>query len=587
MSYLSQLILSFFSHQFILVICVIIVFFISIMFIFLFLKNLNFSFNFGVILLATLIFLLITGSLSVLFYSSNLDLSFTTLIPVGFNNFLSFNFDFNYSIIVNQLLELISDLDKQQIILVICVIVYFFIISVIIIFLLLKLIYAIFIRFLRILNFLTSSILCFYNERRLIIFSVFVFFSFPIILACVTILVISYWQLTSPFSWILIAALSIFIKVISLLIYKFRHTLYDRLFTLYGKFNHICNFIINHKHYFRVKLIVAFLNLIVLVLIYFLPYRFILMCILGSINVILVTIARSFRVVETHDRLKKTPVWNFRSILEAIFNFKPSGGFKSSIRGVLYSAGFFGGFFEMGTSWDSDSCRYTDTSWDSDTSWNTDISWYTDTSWNNIPHSEIETTPESAVSAPSWNNIPHSEIETTPESAVSAKPEVDTTPDNVPTTQKDSLQFGFVTTLGNVPTIQGEKDSIQFGVDATPDVIRAAQKVKPTTYLPYPHQVNEPVRKALHHTLYTEQERDLFKSEKWTIYFNPDYFNKALLDDYSDKLNFHRDRVCAQSEEPWQALSLDPVPSTSTTPVPNEDSSNSSTTKKKGCCPIQ
>jgi len=46
----------------------------------------------------------------------------------------------------------------------------------------------------------------------------------------------------------------------------------------------------------------------------------------------------------------KTPVWNFRSILEAIFNFKPSGGFKSSIRGVLYSAGFFGGFFEMGTS---------------------------------------------------------------------------------------------------------------------------------------------------------------------------------------------------------------------------------------------
>ena len=542
MSYLSQLILSFFSHQFILVICVIIVFFISIMFIFLFLKNLNFSFNFGVILLATLIFLLITGFLSVLFYSSNLDLSFTTLIPVGFNNFLSFNFDFNYSIIVNQLLELISDLDKQQIILVICVIVYFFIISVIIIFLLLKLIYAIFIRFLKILNFLTSPILCFYNERRLIIFSFFVFFSFPIILACVTILVISYWQWTSPFSWILIAALSIFIKVISLLIYIFRHTLYDRLFTLYGKFNHICNFIINHKHYFRVKLIVAFLNLIVLVLIYFLPYRFILMCILGSINVILVTIARSFRVVETHDRLKKTPVWNFRSILEAIFNFKPSGDLKSIIRGVSYYVGSLGGFFESEASWDSDT---------------------------------------------SWNNIPHSEIETTPESAVSAKPEVDTTPDNVPTTQKDSLQFGFVTTLGNVPTIQGEKDSIQFGVDATPDVIRAAQKVKPTTYLPYPHQVNEPVRKALHHTLYTEQERDLFKSEKWTIYFNPDYFNKALLDDYSDKLNFHRDRICAQSEEPWPALSLDPVPSTSTTPVPNEDSSNSSTTKKKGCCPIQ
>jgi len=74
------------------------------------------------------------------------------------------------------------------------------------------------------------------------------------------------------------------------------------------------------------------------------------MCIFCSINVILVTIARSFRVVETHDRLKKTLVWNFRSILEAIFNINLSGGFKSSIRGVLYSAGFFGGFFEMGTS---------------------------------------------------------------------------------------------------------------------------------------------------------------------------------------------------------------------------------------------
>jgi hypothetical protein len=74
------------------------------------------------------------------------------------------------------------------------------------------------------------------------------------------------------------------------------------------------------------------------------------MCILCSINVILVTIARSFRVVETHDRLKKTPVWNFRSILEAIFNIKLSGGFKSFTRGVLCSVGFFGGFFEMETS---------------------------------------------------------------------------------------------------------------------------------------------------------------------------------------------------------------------------------------------
>ena len=155
MSYLSQLILSFFSHQFILVICVIIVFFISIMFIFLFLKNLNFSFNFVFILLATLIFLLITGSLSVLFYSSNLDLSFTTLIPVGFNNFLSFNFDFNYSMIVNELLELISDLDKQQITFVICVIIFLIFIFLIFIFFLLKLICAIFNRFLRILNFLT------------------------------------------------------------------------------------------------------------------------------------------------------------------------------------------------------------------------------------------------------------------------------------------------------------------------------------------------------------------------------------------------------------------------------------------------
>ena len=50
-------------------------------------SNLNFSFNFGVILLATLIFLLITGFLSVLFYSNNLELSFTTLILGGYNNF--------------------------------------------------------------------------------------------------------------------------------------------------------------------------------------------------------------------------------------------------------------------------------------------------------------------------------------------------------------------------------------------------------------------------------------------------------------------------------------------------------------------
>jgi ubiquinol-cytochrome c reductase cytochrome b subunit len=50
-------------------------------------SNLNFSFNFGVILLATLIFLLLTGFLSVLFYSNNLELSFTTLILVFFFNF--------------------------------------------------------------------------------------------------------------------------------------------------------------------------------------------------------------------------------------------------------------------------------------------------------------------------------------------------------------------------------------------------------------------------------------------------------------------------------------------------------------------
>ena len=50
-------------------------------------SNLNFSFNFGVILLATLIFLLLTGFLSVLFYSNNLELSFTTLILGGYNNF--------------------------------------------------------------------------------------------------------------------------------------------------------------------------------------------------------------------------------------------------------------------------------------------------------------------------------------------------------------------------------------------------------------------------------------------------------------------------------------------------------------------
>jgi len=70
------------------------------------------------------------------------------------------------------------------------------------------------------------------------------------------------------------------------------------------------------------------------------------MFILGSINLILITIARSFKVAETHDRLKKKPVWNFRSILEARFNIKLSGDLKSIARGVSYYVGSLGGFFE-------------------------------------------------------------------------------------------------------------------------------------------------------------------------------------------------------------------------------------------------
>ena len=72
------------------------------------------------------------------------------------------------------------------------------------------------------------------------------------------------------------------------------------------------------------------------------------MFILGSINLILITIARSFKVAETHDRLKKKPVWNFRSILEARFNIKLSGDLKSIARGVLCYGGRVNiGIFEM------------------------------------------------------------------------------------------------------------------------------------------------------------------------------------------------------------------------------------------------
>ena len=91
MSYLSQLSLSFFSHQCILVICVFIVFFISVIFIFLFFYQHN----------------------NTLFNSNFLLEYFWTFIPVVlvvilfvplffFNNFLSSEFDFNYFIIGNQ-----------------------------------------------------------------------------------------------------------------------------------------------------------------------------------------------------------------------------------------------------------------------------------------------------------------------------------------------------------------------------------------------------------------------------------------------------------------------------------------------------
>ena len=49
--------------------------------------NINYSFNFGVILIALLICLIISGVLSVIFYSNSLDLSFFTLIVNSLNSF--------------------------------------------------------------------------------------------------------------------------------------------------------------------------------------------------------------------------------------------------------------------------------------------------------------------------------------------------------------------------------------------------------------------------------------------------------------------------------------------------------------------
>lgn len=91
MTYFWQLSLSFFSHQYILAICIFIVFFISIIFIFLFFWKHN----------------------NTIFNSNFLLEYFWTFIPVVlvvilfvplffFNNFLSFNYDFNYFIIGNQ-----------------------------------------------------------------------------------------------------------------------------------------------------------------------------------------------------------------------------------------------------------------------------------------------------------------------------------------------------------------------------------------------------------------------------------------------------------------------------------------------------
>ena len=91
MNYLSQLSLSFFSHQFILIICIFITFFITIIFIYLFFYNHN----------------------NTIFNSNFLLEYFWTFIPVVlviilfiplffFNNFLSSEFDFNYFIIGNQ-----------------------------------------------------------------------------------------------------------------------------------------------------------------------------------------------------------------------------------------------------------------------------------------------------------------------------------------------------------------------------------------------------------------------------------------------------------------------------------------------------
>jgi quinol-cytochrome oxidoreductase complex cytochrome b subunit len=52
--------------------------------------NLSYAFNFGVILLVTFAFLLITGLLSVNFYSAGLTSSYASVIAFGLSNYLCF-----------------------------------------------------------------------------------------------------------------------------------------------------------------------------------------------------------------------------------------------------------------------------------------------------------------------------------------------------------------------------------------------------------------------------------------------------------------------------------------------------------------
>ena len=215
------------------------------------------------------------------------------------------------------------------------------------------------------------------------------------------------------------------------------------------------------------------------------------MFILVSINWILITIARSFKVAETHDRLKKEPVWDFKSIIEVIFNIKLSGDLKSITRGVLcYGGVYVGSIFNMEVPWD------VEVSWDGDTSWNTDSL------------SELNTTRES--------------LNTTTESYVSAKSEIGA--------------------LGGESLYDGQLKEIESEIVLRPLPINVENINVEKVFL------NEVIRDDIGWQLPLEH-----------LNLNPIETDVHNLVESESLLN-------SDSK---------PVPSTSNTPVPNEDSSNS------------